>query len=240
VDGAPYAQEYGGGQTGQGSSDRHRRRLHDRRTQSMGQSALCAGIRPNFLVGLRGGVRFVHSRSPSGNPVFSQGFISLSNPLPFSFLAAERLKPQSASFALMDYTVPARAYIKKSIHKGRNPLLPNYVGHIARKPVYKADVTLESSDDILIRTERGVREVTIEEWGELKGYPQSWGNTAKDRRRIIQETSQIFWSVLGDAFAPTLLQQENPKLEHNEEYKYTTSVTHTTMGRGFFRLGIRG
>jgi hypothetical protein len=27
-------------------------------------------------------------------------------------------------------------------------------------------------DDILVRTKRGVREVTTEEWGKLKGYPR--------------------------------------------------------------------
>jgi hypothetical protein len=83
--------------------------------------------------------------------------------------------------------------------------------------VYEAGGPLESMDDILIRTERGVREVTTEEWGKLKGYPSSWGTTAKDRRRTIQEPSLHFWSVLGDAFAPTLIHLENPKLEHNEE-----------------------
>jgi hypothetical protein len=92
----------------------------------------------------------------------------------------------------MDYKVPARAYIKKSIQKRRNPLLPNYVGRIGKKPVYKADGPLESMDDILIRTERGAREVTAEEWGKLKGHPSSWGATAKDRRRIIQEPSLHF------------------------------------------------
>jgi hypothetical protein len=57
----------------------------------------------------------------------------------------------------MDYKVPARSYIKKSIQKGRNPLLTNYVGHSGRKPVYEADGPLESMDDIIIRNERGVR-----------------------------------------------------------------------------------
>jgi hypothetical protein len=63
--------------------------------------------------------------------------------------------------------------------------------------MYEVEGPLESIDDILIRTERGVREVTNEEWGKLKGYPPSWGTTAKDRRRIIQEPSLHFWSVLG-------------------------------------------
>jgi hypothetical protein len=63
----------------------------------------------------------------------------------------------------MDYKVPARAFIKKGIHTGRNPLLPNYVGHIGRKPVYAVNGTLESMDDIPIRMDRGVREVTTEE-----------------------------------------------------------------------------
>jgi hypothetical protein len=112
--------------------------------------------------------------------------------------------------------VPARAYIKKSIQKGRNLLLPNYVEHIGRTPVCEVDGPLKSMDDVLIRTERGVREVTTEEWGTFKGYPSSWGTTAKDRRWIIQEPSLHFWSVLGDAFSPTLIHPENPKLEHNE------------------------
>jgi hypothetical protein len=81
---------------------------------------------------------------------------------PFSLVAAERLLPRSASFALMDFKVPARAYIKKSIKEGRNSLLPNYVGHIGRKPLYEAGGPLESMDDIIIRTERGVSEVTTE------------------------------------------------------------------------------
>jgi hypothetical protein len=62
----------------------------------------------------------------------------------------------------MDYKMPARAYIKKSIKEGRNPLLPNYVGRIGRKPVYEADGPLDSMDDILVRTERGVREFMTE------------------------------------------------------------------------------
>jgi hypothetical protein len=107
----------------------------------------------------------------------------------------------------MDYKVPARAYIKKSIKEGRKPLLPNYVGHIKRKPVYEEDGTLDSMDDILVRTERGVREVATEKWGEIKGYPPSWGTTAKDRRWIIQDPRLHFWSVLGDAFAPSALKK---------------------------------
>jgi hypothetical protein len=45
------------------------------------------------------------------------------------------------------------------------------VDHIGRKPVYEADVPLKYMDDILVRMERGMREVTTEEWGKLKGYP---------------------------------------------------------------------
>jgi hypothetical protein len=63
----------------------------------------------------------------------------------------------------MDFKVPAQAYIKKSIQKGRNPLVPNYVGHLGRKPMYEADGPLQYMDDILISTERGAREVTTEE-----------------------------------------------------------------------------
>jgi hypothetical protein len=117
----------------------------------------------------------------------------------------------------MDYKVPACAYIKKSIKEGCNPLLPNYVRHIGSKPVYEADGPLKSMDDILIRTERGVREVTTEEWGKLKVHPPSWGTTAKDRRWIIQEPNLHFWSVLGGAFDPILIHPGNPKLEPNEE-----------------------
>jgi hypothetical protein len=86
-------------------------------------------------------------------------------PLHSSLAAEESLLPRPASFALMDYKVPARAFIKKGIQTGRNPLLPNYVGHIGRKPVYDANGPLESMDDILICTDRGVREVMTEEWG---------------------------------------------------------------------------
>jgi hypothetical protein len=117
--------------------------------------------------------------------------------LPFSLVATERLPSRSASFALMDYKVPARAYIKKSIKESLNPLLPNYVWHIGRKPVYEGGGPLESMDDILVRMERGLREVTTEEWVKLKGYPPSWGTTEKDRRRIIKDPILHFWSVLG-------------------------------------------
>jgi hypothetical protein len=54
----------------------------------------------------------------------------------------------------MDYKVPARAYIKKSIKEGRNSLLPNYVRHIGRRPVYEADGPLGSMDYIIVRPER--------------------------------------------------------------------------------------
>jgi hypothetical protein len=117
-------------------------------------------------------------------------------------VAAERLQPRSASFALMEYKVPARAFIKKCIQTGRGPLLPNYVGHIGRKPVYDVNGPLEYMAYILIRTYRGAREVTTEEWGKLKGPPSSWGTTAKDRRRIIWEPSLHFWSVLGMHLLP--------------------------------------
>jgi hypothetical protein len=60
-------------------------------------------------------------------------------PIPLSLMMAERLPPRSASFALMDYKVPVRAFIKTDIQTGRNPLFPNYVGHIGRKPVYDAN-----------------------------------------------------------------------------------------------------
>jgi hypothetical protein len=110
----------------------------------------------------------------------------------------------------MDYKVPSRAYIKKITKEGSSPLMSNYVGHIGRKPLYEADGPLDSMDDILIRAKRGVQEVTNKEWGKLKGYPPFWGTTAKD-------PSLHFWSVLGDAFAPTLIHPES-KMETNEEY----------------------
>jgi hypothetical protein len=135
----------------------------------------------------------------------------------FSLVATERLPPRAASFALMDYKVPARAFIKKGIQTGRNPLLPNYVGHIGRKPVYDTNGPLEYMDDIIICMDRGVGEVTTEEWGKLKGCPSSWGNTAKDQRWVIWEPSLHFWSVLGDVFAPTLTHKEEPGFGENRE-----------------------
>jgi hypothetical protein len=69
----------------------------------------------------------------------SKRFTSLSYPLQFSLVMVERLPPQSASFALMDYRVPARALINKDIQTVCNPLLPNYVGNIGMKPVHDMD-----------------------------------------------------------------------------------------------------
>jgi hypothetical protein len=60
----------------------------------------------------------------------------------------------------MDYKVITRAYIKKDIKEGYNPLFTNYVGHIGRKPLYGAEVPLESMGEILISSERGMMEVT--------------------------------------------------------------------------------
>jgi hypothetical protein len=68
--------------------------------------------------------------------------------------------PRSYSFAVMDYKVPARAFINKAIRTGRNPLLPKYVGYIGTKAVYDTDRPLEFMDEILRCTKRGVREVT--------------------------------------------------------------------------------
>jgi hypothetical protein len=217
VDGAPYAQESGGGHTGQGSSDRHGKRLHDSWTKLWEKQLSARGYDlTSWLV-----YEEVCGSPTRGAPVATlyirKGSSASRTPLPFSLVAAEQLPPQSASFAFMDYKVLARAYIKKSIKEGRNPLLPNYVGHIGRKPVYEADGTLEYMDDILIRTEIGVREVTTEEWVNLQGYPLCWGTTAKYRLWIIKEPSLHFWYVLGGAFAPTLIHPENPKLEPNEE-----------------------
>jgi hypothetical protein len=49
---------------------------------------------------------------------------------------------------LISMKIITRAYIKKSIQKGCNPLLTNYVGNIGRKHVYEADGTIGSMDDI--------------------------------------------------------------------------------------------
>jgi hypothetical protein len=78
---------------------------------------------------------------------------------------------------MMDYKVPFMALIKHTLCQGRIPLLPNYVGHIGKKPVYDVNGPLEAIDDVPIHTERGVGEVTTEEWGNLKGYPASWGES---------------------------------------------------------------
>jgi hypothetical protein len=88
-----------------------------------------------------------------GSPAFR-------TPLPFSLVVmAERLLTRSTSFVVVDYKVPVRAFIKKDIRTGRNPLSSNYVGHIGMKPVYDIDGPLESMDDILICMDRGLREV---------------------------------------------------------------------------------
>jgi hypothetical protein len=100
--------------------------------------------------------------------------------------------------------VPACAFIKKAIHEGRDLILSTCMGHIVTKPVYDTEVPLVYMDDILTRTKRGVREVTTEEWGKLKGCPAAWGTTEKDRRWIIHKASLYLWSVLGGALAPTL------------------------------------
>jgi hypothetical protein len=73
---------------------------------------------------------------------YHRGSSASHTPLPFSLVAAESLLPQSASFALMDYKVTARAYMNKSIQKGSNPLFTSYVGRIGRKAVYEADIPL--------------------------------------------------------------------------------------------------
>jgi hypothetical protein len=52
--------------------------------------------------------------------------------------------------------------------------------------------------------------------GEALGTPPSWNTTAKDRPRIIQDPSLHFWSVMRDAFSPTLIHPES-KMEPNDE-----------------------
>jgi hypothetical protein len=84
---------------------------------------------------------------PEWQPYVFEGVHQPLAPPPYSLVAAERLPPRSASFALMDYKVSARAYIKKSIQKGRDHLCPNNVGHIGSKPVYEVDGPLEPMDD---------------------------------------------------------------------------------------------
>jgi hypothetical protein len=118
VDGAPYAQEYGGGQNVQGSSDRHRRGLHERRTKSMVKTALCVGIRPNLLAGLQGGLWISQSRSPSGNPIYSLGFISLSHPPPFLFNGGGTTPATTGLFCL-DGLQSTGPRIYQEEHQGR-------------------------------------------------------------------------------------------------------------------------
>jgi hypothetical protein len=112
------------------------------------------------------------------------------------------------SSTVMDCNLPAHVFNKKNIREECNPLLTNYVGRIGTKPVYDSNGPIESMDDILIHTKRGVREVTMEDWGKLKGYPATWDTTAKGQRRIIREPILHFWSVLEDALAPILEGEE--------------------------------
>jgi hypothetical protein len=81
--------------------------------------------------------------------------------------------------------------------------------------VYEADGPLESMDDILVRTKRGVREVTTEEWGKLKGYPHLGVPLQKIGGGSYRTPRLHFWSVMGDAFAPTLIHPES-KMEPND------------------------
>jgi hypothetical protein len=102
----------------------------------------------------------------------------------------------------MDYKVPARAYIKKSIQKGCKPLLPNYVGHIGRKPVYEANRSLESMDDILTHTERGVREVTTKDWESLRDTPHLRVPLRKIGGGLYKNPSYIFGLSWGTHLLP--------------------------------------
>jgi hypothetical protein len=140
---------------------------------------------------------------PERQPYVSEEVHQHLAPPPFLLGSSGKSPTTVGYFALVDYKVPARVFIKNGIQTGRNPLLPNCVGRAGRKPIYDVNGPLQFMDDILIYTDRGLREVTTEKVGKLKGYPSSWGTTAKDRRWIIQEPSLHLWSVLGDAFAPT-------------------------------------
>jgi hypothetical protein len=87
---------------------------------------------------------------------------------PYLSLFCQITHSHPVSFAVMDYKVPFRAFSKQAIRDGRNPLPPNYVGRMRHKPVCDMDGPLEDIDDALIHIERGVREVTMEEWVKLK------------------------------------------------------------------------
>jgi hypothetical protein len=109
----------------------------------------------------------------------------------------------------MDYKVPARAFIKKNIQKGRNPLFPNYMGHIGRKPVYEANGPLDYMDDVLIRTERGVREVRPQLLGDepthmiLGHFEATDPNTKTEKYRKAAYTPYQFMEMVLGAYLMT-------------------------------------
>jgi hypothetical protein len=95
-------------------------------------------------------------------------------------------------------------------------------------------------DDILIHTERGIWEVTTEDWGKLKGYPAAWGTTVKYRWWIIFEPRLHFWYVLGDVLAPTLGQEVEDCCCENEDEDEDSDLVgmpllSTRQRWGFFR-----
>jgi hypothetical protein len=134
MDGPPYAQKYGHSETIQGllvgtvedyMTVEHN--VWEKQLASRGYDPTSWLIYEEDCGSPTRGARVATSCIIRGSPASR-------TPLPFSLVRAESLPPRSALFAVMDYEVPAPAFIKKDIRTGRNPLLPNYAGHIGMRP----------------------------------------------------------------------------------------------------------
>jgi hypothetical protein len=68
--------------------------------------------------------------------------------------------------------------------------------------IYSASSTLPAVDPLWIRSSRGCRLVTDEEWRRMKGIPTDWPVSAGVDSSLIACPSVHLWSVLGDLIGP--------------------------------------
>ena len=64
--------------------------------------------------------------------------------------------------------------------------------------IYSASSTLPAIDPLWIRSSRGCRLVSGDEWRRMKGVPNDWPLPASLESSLIDCPSVHLWSVLGD------------------------------------------
>lgn len=139
------------------------------------------------------------------------------------------LPSRPSSNMLRDYLQPRRVFYPPSFcHPVKDSdNLPLAIGVTPQgQPIYSPEITLPSKAGTWIRTPRGCRQVTIEEWAAMKGLPHDIFPVFT-AEKVAGTSSVHLWSVIGDLV--TGLTQIHPSPSHPPAPKPSAGPSMTPM-----------